>query len=118
MTDRDIPRAKDRGSLAAFWRDSLARTTHISKQLQLAEFHGKVSLFGAESGLLLPDRGEGWRAVGDAAMACDPLAGNGVARALTGGIRAGEEIDRELRGEPISKSETAPELARYIEQRD
>ncbi len=118
MTDRDLLAANNKASLVKSWQNIITGTEHLSKIIPAGEWTENITLFGAESGLLLPDRGNGWRAVGDAAMACDPLAGNGVARALTAGIRAGEEIDRQLRGETIPPSGTTERFGNYIKQRD
>jgi len=42
--------------------------------------------------------GDGWVAVGDAAMAFDPLSSKGLTHALASGIRAGEALDYALAG--------------------
>lgn len=77
VTDADlVPR--DRQHFLA----SLARTRHTARWLDGRSLLGEVHAFRSDSGRLLPDRGDGWCAVGDAAMATDPLGGNGVARAF------------------------------------
>ena len=58
-----------------------------------AKLTAPVWIARSDSGLLTPDRGPGWRAVGDAAMACDPLAGDGVVRALGAALHPAPEID-------------------------
>jgi hypothetical protein len=50
----------------------------------------------ADSGRLFPDHGEEWWAAGDAAFASDPLAGNGVARALRSAADLAVRIDASL----------------------
>jgi flavin-dependent dehydrogenase len=95
MTDADLPVARGRAGLNERWSAALARTIHTRERAGGATLAGPIHTVRADSGLLLPDRGRGWRAVGDAAMAQDPLAGNGVARALRSAMAAAE-IDRTL----------------------
>jgi flavin-dependent dehydrogenase len=61
--------------------------------------HGAVS--GADAGSAELDRagGERWLAVGDAALAFDPLSSKGIANALYTGLRASEAILRSDRGD-------------------
>jgi flavin-dependent dehydrogenase len=56
-------------------------------------------------------------AIGDAAMACDPLAGNGVARALRSAIAAAAELDRALDGQKFVPSTVAGAFAEYLDRR-
>lgn len=89
MTDGDLfpSRARDRARL---WAERLSETRWIREAL---EGHRRPRLLGgrlASAGRLQPSSGEGWLAVGEAALALDPLAGVGVARALASGIDAAE----------------------------
>jgi hypothetical protein len=52
----------------------------------------------ADSGFLFPDHGERWCAIGDAAMATDPLAGDGVVRAIRSALGAAARIEQALGG--------------------
>jgi flavin-dependent dehydrogenase len=69
----------------------------------------------ADSGRLLGDRAPGFRAVGDAAFASDPLAGNGVARALDSATSAAPEIDAALDGAP--QPPAVDPFADYLDRR-
>lgn len=62
---------------------------------------------GADAGGARLDRvaGDGWIAAGDAAMAFDPLASQGLLFALDSGTRAGLVVDRALAGDPGPLSE-------------
>jgi flavin-dependent dehydrogenase len=78
-----------------------------------AERIGKVDAFAvvrADSGCAVPSSGQAWCAIGDAALATDPLAGNGVARALRSAIAAAAAIAND--GPPA-----APEVAAYLRRR-
>lgn len=64
------------------WQDLLSQSKHTAKRLQL--FEGKSELLAppkivaADSGILQQVCGEGWLAVGDAAMTYDPIASHGL----------------------------------------
>jgi flavin-dependent dehydrogenase len=96
MTDADLLPARGRAALAQHFSAALSRTVLTSARAGGAALSAAPWIARADSGLLLPDRGPGWRAVGDAAMACDPLAGDGVVRALRAAREAAPEIDRAL----------------------
>ncbi len=66
---------------------------------------------GADAGTARLDRvsGDGWTAVGDAAVSFDPLSSQGIFTALFTGLRAGQAIDRALAG-------SAAELAAYADR--
>ncbi len=60
----------------------LAASQWTARRLAGRLLEGPPRVFRSDSGWLATDRGSSWRAVGDAAMATDPLGGNGIARAL------------------------------------
>lgn len=92
ITDADLLPARGPQALAAHFAARLAATQHSSARAAGAELSAPPWIVRADSGVLRPARGEGWRAVGDAAHGGDPLGGDGVARAL----RAAEEAARDL----------------------
>jgi flavin-dependent dehydrogenase len=71
----------------ARWHEYLARTRYVSR------YGGEVlsgpTVRAANSQHLEPVCGDGWLAAGDAAMALDPLSGQGIVAALRCGIFAG-----------------------------
>jgi flavin-dependent dehydrogenase len=116
ITDSDLVPAGDRRDRKASFGRSLARTTHTAARCRGASDDSPVRIVRADSGLLMPERGDDWSAVGDAAMSTDPIAGNGVARALRSAVEAVERIDARLRGE--TPPPTAPLQRRFVEYLD
>jgi flavin-dependent dehydrogenase len=117
LTDADL--VGERHVLEARFRDALAMTTHTRARLSRAELAAPLEIVRADSGVLVADRAEGAWAVGDAEMSFDPLSGIGVARALRGAIRAADEIDSRLRGEPAAPSvgSALERFADYLDRR-
>lgn len=70
----------------------LGHTRHMSALLERHgyEFSGLPQLTSAHSGRLKQFSGDGWLAVGDAAMSFDPLSGQGILKAMQSGIKAAE----------------------------
>lgn len=96
VTDSDLLASLGRGKSTRF-RAALATSRHTAERLRGFEPESTPLVFRSDSGCLLPCAGVGWTAVGDAAMATDPLGGNGVLRALSsaatmagGGVWPGE----------------------------
>jgi hypothetical protein len=146
VTDADLVPAGPRARLAARFLAALARTKHTASRVgepgQL-----EVSIVRADTGRLVPDRGEGFeagsvrsgtslclergvsgalsgppivkafRAIGDAAMSSDPLAGNGVARALRSAAEAARDIVAELDGAAPAPSELEQRFADHVDRR-
>ena len=84
MTDADLlPRG--RAELRSAWRAALARTQHTLARLgTVPECDLRVA--PARSSVLEPAGGPGWLAIGDAALAMDPLSSGGVLEALRSGL--------------------------------
>jgi flavin-dependent dehydrogenase len=116
VTDADLAPAGARARLAERFGEALARTRHTAARTRGARLDGEPRLVRADSGVLLPAGGRGWRAIGDAAMATDPLAGNGVPRALRSALRAADEIPRALDGDDRAPDLT-PVFADYLDRR-
>ncbi|HEU4535301.1 MAG TPA: FAD-dependent monooxygenase [Polyangiaceae bacterium] len=80
---------------------SLGETQHLRRLC--AEYgylpRGPARGADASSSRLEPAAGERWVAVGDAALAFDPLSSKGIASALYTGLRAASAVDAALRGE-------------------
>lgn len=93
QTDADLLPGQD-------WRTSewfskrLGQTQHISKLLDGHDytFAGLPQLTSAHSGRLDQFSGEGWLAIGDAAMSFDPLSGQGILKAMQSGMKASEVV--------------------------
>ncbi len=83
------------------WRQALAATNHVGPAVAAGRLHaGRVRASVAPVSLLDPPAGPGWLAVGDAAIAHDPVAARGIHTALAGGIHAAGAIGRWLGGDP------------------
>ncbi|MDI1481970.1 NAD(P)/FAD-dependent oxidoreductase [Polyangium sp. y55x31] len=82
--------------LATRLQEALARTRHARALADGGTFEDAPRIVLACPGMMLPDRGPGFRAVGDASVAGDPLAGDGVTRGLRSALAAAADIDRAL----------------------
>jgi flavin-dependent dehydrogenase len=108
VTDADLVPAGGRASMPERFARALAATKHTAaRTARLA--HGALRVVRADSGCFVSERA---RAVGDAEMAIDPLAGNGVARALRSALTAASAIGA---GEPPPSS--AARFAAYLDRR-
>ena len=104
MTDADLlPR--HRGSWRAFWHARLQQTTHTRARLPAFDLQAVPRVVAANSSRLDRVSGRGWLAVGDAAMAFDPLSSQGLMHALASGMRAGEALNGCLAGEAAAMGE-------------
>jgi flavin-dependent dehydrogenase len=115
VTDADLLPAGAR--LADRFNAALARTRHTLARTRGAGVSAAPRLVRADSGVLLPAGGPGWRAVGDAAMAIDPLAGNGVPRALRSALGAVDDIERSLDGTAPKTSDPAATFGDYLDRK-
>ncbi|MBN1208781.1 MAG: NAD(P)/FAD-dependent oxidoreductase [Myxococcaceae bacterium] len=98
-SDADLPAAhgiRDRNALLA--RAMLTR--ELGAVLSSAGFtpDTEVGFTAAHSATLYPFAGSGWLAVGDAALAFDPLSSQGLLNSLFTGLAAAEATDRHLSG--------------------
>lgn len=86
------------------WNARLAETRHIAPLLQGYRRMGTLVACPAESSMLERTSGSGWIAVGDAAMAYDPLSSRGISSALESGMAAATFV-----GAPLSHLEARHE---------
>jgi flavin-dependent dehydrogenase len=104
MTDADLlPR--HRGLWPTFWQARLQQATHTQARLHAFDLQAVLRVVAANSSRLDCVCGHGWLAVGDAAMAFDPLSSQGLLQALASGIRAGEALNAYLAGEAAAIGE-------------
>ena len=110
MTDGDIY-AKTRKD---GWRPQIDRTRHTRLRLDIRDIPCREThLAAANTSRLDRVAGPNWLAVGDAAMAFDPLSGQGVYKAIQSGIRAADSIlRRNGHGGDTSFQEYADAIAR------
>lgn len=112
VTDDDLlPRGTHSG-LYTWWLDQLSRTAQVSHQFRDIAPSRRLVVRSARSQRLDPACGTGWLAVGDAAMAFDPLASQGIAKAFDHGKRAAVSIAAYLSGDASSLERLALQLGR------
>jgi flavin-dependent dehydrogenase len=120
MTDPDLL-PSGRSLLSAAWRDHLESTAHISRMWRNAASQSPPRVARANTSRVEEFVGDGWLAVGDAAMAFDPLSSQGICRALESGGKGGEVAHRCLAGDRNALEAYAIELEGifldYLQQR-
>ena len=104
MTDADLL-GRHRGAWHAFWQAQLQQTIHTQLRLRAFDLQAVPRVVAANSSRLDCVSGRSWLAVGDAAMAFDPLSSQGLMQALASGIRAGEALNGRLAGEVAAMDE-------------
>jgi len=98
-TDADLPQSRDARTPQAMV-EAARRAGEIGALLDESGFRATRSGFtAANSSVLDAVAGEGWAAVGDAAIAFDPLSARGLFNALFTGLAAAEAVDRLLAGD-------------------
>ena len=80
------------------WRRALGETRHVGPLLATAAFDGRPQALEACGSRLDRPCGERWIACGDAALAFDPISGQGIFAALHGGMSAGRAVHEALDG--------------------
>ena len=117
MTDSDIVRE---GRLCCLegWLAAASSCPHTGARLHQAELEGSPILHAASSHRLEPPVGDGWLAVGDAALALDPLSSGGIQLALRSGMFAARAAEDFLQGNSAGlakyRSFLAAEHAGYL----
>jgi flavin-dependent dehydrogenase len=95
MTDWDIV-PRNRKALELYWRTSLEQTSIISRFLQQNTDLSSLRVVAAGSSSSRPSSGHRWLAIGDAAIAFDPLSSLGIYKAFESAEVAVEQIESEL----------------------
>jgi len=115
LTDADLAPKSPRTTQS--FLEQLSRTTHISAALRRYSYamEAGVKAVQANSARLASFTGQGWIAVGDAAMCFDPLSSQGILTALFSGLKAAEAVNEKLSGEE-GKSSTSDSFAAYSER--
>ena len=98
MSDASLLPRGPRG-LQAHWRQELDATTYTRRRVNSACPMGMVHTILANSYQMSPVFGENWLAVGDAAMAVDPLSSQGLYNALKSAIEASRAIQQHFTGD-------------------
>ncbi|MDQ3258985.1 MAG: NAD(P)/FAD-dependent oxidoreductase [Acidobacteriota bacterium] len=120
MTDADlIP--KGRARVNEHWQNRLAKAPHTSSRVGGCIHETILHSVAANSYRMHRITGTNWLAVGDAAIAFDPLSSQGIYNALQSGLRAAPAIERGLRGEQTALEEyelwTRKKFDEYLQMR-
>jgi flavin-dependent dehydrogenase len=99
MTDADLLPRPPR-DLHKYWLSQLATAQHTASRLLNSTPVQDVRTVSASSYLTDRISGDGWLAVGDAAMAWDPLSSQGITNGLESGIAAAQAIREARDGRP------------------
>jgi flavin-dependent dehydrogenase len=92
MTDADLfGKASKREP--NYWQRQLRNVPHTHARIESQVLESGPLIFAANSSRLDRCAGKNWLAVGDAAMAFDPLSSQGVYNALMSGLRAAQTIE-------------------------
>lgn len=83
------------------WLDRLSETRYL-RTLCPEHRWGPLQTCDASGGQLLQAYGDGWLAVGDAALAFDPLSSQGIFNALYTGMRGAQAVQQALDGVPAA----------------
>jgi 2-polyprenyl-6-methoxyphenol hydroxylase-like FAD-dependent oxidoreductase len=93
MTDADLYAGEQR-QLSDCWLRQLQKTLHTQSRVEPYVLSSGPCIVPANSSRLDRVANGSWLAIGDAAMAFDPLSGQGVFKALQSGLRAAESIEK------------------------
>lgn len=85
--------------LQVFWQQQLEATTYTRGRADSACRVGKVHTIRANSYRMSAPIGENWLAIGDAAMAFDPLSSQGLYNALKSAIEASRDLQQHFSGD-------------------
>ncbi|MFY3740322.1 MAG: flavin-dependent dehydrogenase [Candidatus Nitrosomirales archaeon] len=115
MTDKDIFTGSH-VTPTSYWTTMLSKTIHVATRLRRFKLIGNVRIRDASTSRLDKAAGVGWVAVGDAASAYDPLAGNGIIKALESGINAAQSIISYYNGQRNSLQDYANHVVKGFSQ--
>jgi 2-polyprenyl-6-methoxyphenol hydroxylase-like FAD-dependent oxidoreductase len=118
MSDADLVRPLGVGNLQG-WLERLGETRHVRHALDAARPLGAPQLRAAGSRHIVRDTALPLLCVGDAASCFDPVSGQGIFKALRGGIFASYAIADSLRGNQTAATRfrrfVQSEFAAYLE---
>lgn len=97
MTDADLDVASQK-RLPWRWEDQLSRTTYTKARIDWRSSDAKLRVFAANTSRIERFTGRNWLAVGDTAIAFDPLSSQGVYKALRSGLFAAQSINAHFTG--------------------
>lgn len=115
-TDSDLPVAKELAGAERLLARA-RRQTDLASLLSTVGFQpvGNAGYCAAHSSWMEAAAGPGWLAVGDAALACDPLSSQGLLNALYSGLMAARALRRDLAGDTDAFAHYAQTMARVVD---
>ena len=99
VTDADILPSRTKAQLLLWWKQQLQRTNQARNRVAQYRLWADPIVRSARSQRLDRFAGLGWVAVGDAAMAFDPLSSRGIGKAVEHGHLAARAIHGHLTGD-------------------
>jgi flavin-dependent dehydrogenase len=99
VTDADLLPSRAKAGLPLWWKQQVQCTRHVRSRVAQYRRLAAPIVRCARSQRLDRFAGVGWFAVGDAAMAFDPLASRGIGKAVEQGNRAAHAIGAHLSGD-------------------
>ncbi len=104
-----------------FWSNNIRRTRYTRERVKFGRNELQVHVRPAHSQLARQVAFNNWIAVGDAALAQDPLSGNGLSDAIRSGIRAAATVHKWLDGNQAAlgtyQREHEKAVSEYLRQR-
>ena len=94
MTDADLYK-KENCNSEFFFTQSLSKTK-FTKQRCSGSFPHRIRMYAANSYIMTKTHGTNWIAIGDAAMAFDPLSSQGIYKAIKSGVNAAKIIHEQF----------------------
>ena len=98
MTDSDLIAGQGQPSVSA-WLGKLGHTSLTRSRVDAYAPPPILGIFPSGSGALVSATGDNWLAVGDAAVAVDPISGQGIIRSLRDGPKAAHAVLEALDGQ-------------------
>ena len=84
------------------WHSKLEKTRAIAQSIHPFTATSDISVCSARTQRLDRFHGEGWLAIGDAAMAFDPLSSHGITKGLRHGWMAGRAVSKHIAGDTFA----------------
>jgi flavin-dependent dehydrogenase len=109
MTDADLYK-KACKALPYYWQLQLRKTIHTRSRVSRCEQTPDLVVVAANSSRLNRSVGRNWLAVGDAALAFDPLSAQGVHKAMESGLRAAQSISDRWSGDDSAVQDYARDI--------
>jgi len=109
MTDADLY-AKGSKRRTNYWQKQLAQAVHTRSRVNPFALASGPFVVAANSSRIHRFAGDNWLAVGDAAMAFDPLAAQGISKALQSGVSAAQAIHAHFSGSESAWCDYAADL--------